>query len=415
MIRLVAGAIILLLALPAHADTHAVTIRNGTSETIRGVALAPPGSAAPGQNRLVSQLPPGSEGRFTYSTGCPADLRITFESGRTEDHRGIDVCSDPRVIAGQEGVAGPAGAPVAPGTPAKPGKPGTTVASSVPLKPPPVVPPWDWEKHHQTLRRHGLTVLPTLFVSHGAPDLVLRDTPARHFLAGLAARFPRPRAILAVSAHWETNLPMLATAAHPSTIHDFGRFDDRLFAMRYPAPGDPALAARAAALLADAGITAGADPARGFDHGVWVPLMLMFPGADIPVVPLSIQHTGPADHLAIGQALGALRNEGVLILASGSFTHDLGRFRGQPIEAAAPEDVNAFGDWFDTALIENRTEDLLAYRSRAPFSEENHPTEEHLLPLFVALGAAGPAAPAAKHLHQSTTFGVLRMDAYAFG
>ena len=255
---------------------------------------------------------------------------------------------------------------------------------------------------------------PTLFVSHGAPNLLLQEVPARHFLESLGRTQPRPRAIVAISAHWESAHVAVGAASKPETIHDFGRFDDRLFAMRYPAPGDPALADRIQDLVNDAGLAGTTDPERGLDHGVWVPLMLMYPDADIPVVPVSVQPAlGPAHHLQLGRALSALRNEDVLVLASGSFTHDLGRFRGRALEEAAPEDVDAFAAWFDTALTEGHTTDLLGYRTRAPHAVENHPTEEHLLPLYVALGAAGPGARA-ERLHSSTTHGVLRMDAYAF-
>jgi 4,5-DOPA dioxygenase extradiol len=257
-------------------------------------------------------------------------------------------------------------------------------------------------------------MLPTLFVSHGAPNLALQDVPARNFLEGLGASLPRPRAVACVTAHWETPKSMVGAASHPKTIHDFGRFDDRLFQMHYPAPGDPALAEKISDLLCAAGLASGTDDARGLDHGVWIPLLLMYPDASIPVVPLSVQpDLGPAHHLQVGRALASLRSEGVLVLASGSFTHDLHRFRGQPVDAASPEDVDTFADWFGTALVEGRTTDLLSYRTRAPRAKENHPTDEHLLPLFVALGAAGANARA-ERLHSSSTYGILRMDAFAF-
>ena len=263
-------------------------------------------------------------------------------------------------------------------------------------------------------------MLPSLFVSHGAPTLALQDVPARHFLEGLASTMERPRAIVVATAHWETTPTAVGAAAHPATVHDFGRFDDRLFAMRYPAPGDPALAERVTDLLCEAGLGSRVDAARGLDHGVWVPLTLMYPGADIPVVPISVQPAcGPAHHLQVGRALAPLRAEGVLVMGSGSFTHDLARFRGRAPAGeeggdAPPEDVEAFAGWFDAALVEGRMTDLLGYRTRAPHAVENHPTEEHLLPLYVALGAAGPGATG-RHLHRSSTYGVLRMDAYAFG
>lgn len=256
--------------------------------------------------------------------------------------------------------------------------------------------------------------MPSVFVSHGAPNLILQEAPARRFLEQLGTTLPRPRAILAVSAHYETDLPTAGAASSPATIHDFGRFDDRLFQIRYPAPGDPALAKHATDLLAQAGLPSRIDPSHGLDHGVWIPLMLMYPQAEIPVIPFSVQpHLGPAHHLAVGRALAPLRHEGILILASGSYTHDLSRFRGRALDSATPADTAAFATWFDTALMQGRTTDLLAYRTQAPHAEENHPTEEHLLPLYVALGAAGPT-PRAKHLHESATYGVLRMDAYAF-
>lgn len=257
-------------------------------------------------------------------------------------------------------------------------------------------------------------MLRPLFISHGAPTLPLEDVAARHFLAGLAATMPRPRAILAVSAHWETSVPAVNTVERNATIHDFSGFPEALYRLSYPAPGNPALAEQVIDLLADAGLSARADPSRGLDHGAWVPLMLAWPDADIPVVQLSVQsHLGPGHHLEVGRAIAPLAADGVLIIASGSYTHDLSSWRGQA-GMAEPEWVTDFADWFDRALTEGRTCDLLAYRRLAPHARRNHPTEEHLLPLFVALGAAG-ANPAAERLHSSTTYGVLRMDAYAFG
>ena len=253
-----------------------------------------------------------------------------------------------------------------------------------------------------------------VFVSHGAPTLALRDAPARRFLTGLGAVIGRPRAIVAVTAHWETARATAGAAARPRTIHDFGRFDDALFDIAYNAPGDPALAERISDLLCAEGIPSAVDPMRGLDHGVWVPLRLMYPDADIPVVPLSVQPAhGPAHHLQVGRALAPLTRDGVLVLGTGSFTHDLARFRGQSQDAAVPDDVREFADWFDAALTEGRGCDTLTYRTRAPHAVEQHPTEEHLLPLFVALGAAGPGVRA-ERLHSSATFGVLRMDAYRF-
>jgi 4,5-DOPA dioxygenase extradiol len=199
-----------------------------------------------------------------------------------------------------------------------------------------------------------------------------------------------------------------------ATIHDFRGFPQALYAIRYPAPGSAALAAQVAGLLAEAGLPARIDHARGLDHGAWVPLSLIYPAHDIPVIELSVQtHLGAEHHLRLGRALAPLAAEGVLVIGSGSFTHDLRRFRGQPADAPEAPDVTAFAAWFDTALTEGRTADMLVYRRLAPYAVHEHPTEEHLLPLFVAMGAGGDGAKA-QRLHTSTNYGILRMDAYAF-
>ena len=256
---------------------------------------------------------------------------------------------------------------------------------------------------------------PSLFLSHGAPSLPLEDTPASVFLRGLGTALGRPDAVLVVSAHWETAAPTLNAVARNDTIHDFHGFPRALHEMRYPAPGSPELAAEAAALLRAAGLEAGSDRRRGLDHGAWVPLLLMYPGADIPVVQLSVQTAaGPAHHLAVGRALRPLRGRGVLVVGSGSYTHDLsGLRRPGPGAEAEPDWVAGFADWMDRALVERRVADLLDYRRLAPGAARNHPTEEHLLPLYAALGA-GSEGGTVERLHRSLAFGVLRMDAYAF-
>jgi 4,5-DOPA dioxygenase extradiol len=256
--------------------------------------------------------------------------------------------------------------------------------------------------------------LPSLFLSHGAPTLPLTDTPASAFLKQLGALIPRPKAILVVSAHWETEQPTVSAVAWNETIHDFYGFPRPLYDLRYPAPGSPELAERIAGLIRQTGLPCEIDRHRGLDHGAWVPLLLIYPSADIPVLQLSLQpHLGPAHHLRLGRALAALRDENVLIIGSGSFTHDLSEFRGQGLNDPAPAWVNGFADWFDAALTEHHEQELLDYRKLAPFARKNHPTEEHILPLFAALGAAGES-PKAKRLHASATYSVLRMDVYAF-
>lgn len=260
-----------------------------------------------------------------------------------------------------------------------------------------------------------MTTFPTIFVSHGSPMLALTDSPARRFLSTLGQSLPRPKAIAVVSAHWETRgAPAVSLASQPETIHDFGGFPQALFEMRYPAPGAPDIAERAATLLAEAGIPVGRSATRGLDHGAWVPLKLMYPDADVPVMQISIVHgASPAMHQQLGAALQKLREEGVLVLASGSLTHNLYEFRGQPVDAPAPSWVSGFEAWMRDKLVANDHQALLDYRKLAPMAEKNHPTEEHLLPLYVALGAAGPGAKA-ELLHTSFEHGVLAMDAYAF-
>jgi len=256
---------------------------------------------------------------------------------------------------------------------------------------------------------------PALFVSHGAPTLAVEDGAAHRFLAGLGERLGRPRAILMISAHFEAERPTLTGAEHPETIHDFGGFPRELYALRYPAPGSPALAGRVAGLLREADWPARVDAARGLDHGAWVPLMLMYPEAGVPVVQLSIDPArGAAYHHELGTLLRPLRDEGVLIIGSGGITHNLRLFFGAHHDDPVPHWVRAFADWARTAVESGRREDLIHYRDRAPHAEDNHPSEEHYFPLLAALGASAPGE-AGTRIHTSATYGVLMMDAYRFG
>ena len=219
--------------------------------------------------------------------------------------------------------------------------------------------------------------MPSLFLSHGAPTLPLTDTPARAFLKQLAGSLDRPKAILVVSAHWETAQPTVNAVDWNETIQDFYGFPRPLYEMRYPAPGAPQLAARFAERLTEAGLGCAIDRRRGLDHGAWVPLLLMYPQADIPVLQLSVQPAlRPAHHLRVGRTLASLRQDGVLIIGSGSFTHDLSEFRGHGPNDAAPDWVNRFADWFHAALTERRTDDLLKYRSAAPFATTEHKSDD---------------------------------------
>jgi len=257
--------------------------------------------------------------------------------------------------------------------------------------------------------------LPTLFISHGSPMLAIEDSPARRFLLDLGKTLPRPKAIIVASAHWES-LGGLAVslAPHPETIHDFDGFAAELYDIEYPAPGAPDAAARAADSLEQAGFDVKRSADRGLDHGAWVPLRLMYPDADIPTAQVSLRRGAlPAEHEHIGKALRKLREDGILIIGSGSLTHNLYAFRGASADAEVPGWVSEFDEWMHSRLQSNQREALLDYRAQAPFAVRNHPTEEHLLPLFVAMGAAGDT-PKAERLHGSYEYGVLAMDMYAF-
>ncbi len=256
----------------------------------------------------------------------------------------------------------------------------------------------------------------TLFVSHGAPNLILHNTEAKLFLESYGRTLGKPRAILMVTAHFEASRPTLTNGAHPGMIYDFGGFEPELRTVNYSAPGSPEVASEAFKLLDEAGFSpAFAD--RGFDHGTWVPLVLLRPEADIPVVQLSVEpDKGAAYHLKLGQALKPLAESGVLIIGSGAATHNLHEFfRGQyRPDSPAPDWVKSFGEWLDRKITAGDTEALVQYRMLAPNGAKNHPTEEHLLPLFVAMGAAGAGAHGTR-VHTSQEYGVLMMDAYSFG
>jgi 4,5-DOPA dioxygenase extradiol len=259
-----------------------------------------------------------------------------------------------------------------------------------------------------------MTRQPALFVSHGSPTLPLERGAAVEFFRGLGGALGRPEAILAVSAHWDTARPAVSAAAQPETIHDFYGFPPELYRLRYPAPGAPRLAARVAQLLEDAGLQPQVDPERGLDHGTWTPLFHMYPKADIPVTQLSIQsHLGPGHHVRVGEALRPLRHEGVLIVASGGATHNLRELSYQRGNPVPQQWVVEFNEWLARAVLSQNTGDLVGYREKAPHAVRNHPTDEHLIPLFVALGAGDPRG-ATRRLHSSIESGVISMDAYRF-
>jgi 4,5-DOPA dioxygenase extradiol len=252
----------------------------------------------------------------------------------------------------------------------------------------------------------------SIFISHGSPMHALQPGPAGEAWAALGKRLPRPRAILIASAHWETNLPMLTGSDKPQTVHDFYNFPEPLYRLRYPAPGAPDVAKRAQGLLKDAGFTAAIDGCRGLDHGAWSPLLYMYPDADIPVVQISIQpELGPQHHVAVGRSVRKLSEEGVLIIGSGHLTHNLRDWaRGQGAPAPYAREFQA---WVFDKLSNKDLESLVDYRSRNPNGVRAHPTDEHFLPLFFALGAASEKAKP-ERVYDAIDSGVLAMDAYVF-
>lgn len=256
-----------------------------------------------------------------------------------------------------------------------------------------------------------MSVLPSIFISHGAPTIALKESPVRTFWRTLLTGVGRPNAILCVSAHWETDTPSVSLAERPETIHDFYGFPDALYELAYPAPGAPDLARRVVSLLSPAGFPCVEEPERGLDHGAWIPLMEMLPDADIPVTQLSIQSKKDMGyHLELGRALAPLRQEGILVLASGGAVHNLGAFQmeGSHVPDWArrfdAEIARAVEEGDELALVHYRTED----------GAKAHPRDEHFLPLGVAFGAGGVGATG-KVLHRGFMDGAIGTAAYAFG
>ncbi|WP_447793289.1 DODA-type extradiol aromatic ring-opening family dioxygenase [Pseudomonas farris] len=255
-------------------------------------------------------------------------------------------------------------------------------------------------------------MFPSLYISHGSPMLALEPGASGPALTRLAATLPKPKAIVMVSAHWESSELLVSGNPQPETWHDFGGFPQALFEVQYPAPGNPQLAAEVVERLKAYGLPARIDSQRPFDHGVWVPLSLMYPQADIPVVQVSLPtRGGPALQTRVGHALASLREHGVLLIGSGSITHNLRELDWH----AGPESVEpwakAFRDWMIEKLEANDEAALHDYRQQAPNAVRNHPSDEHLLPLYFARAAGGEFNVA----HQGFTMGALGMDIYRFG
>lgn len=263
-----------------------------------------------------------------------------------------------------------------------------------------------------------MTKAPVLFISHGAPTFALEPGLLGPQLAALGLNLPAIKAVLVVSPHWQTGGVRVMTSAAPQTVHDFGGFPAPLYALQYPALGQPQLAAEAGRLLAQAGFPVAIDAQRGLDHGAWVPLMHMLPEARVPVFQVSMPLTlDTAGALHMGQVLAPLREQGVLILGSGSMTHNLYEIDRSGASQAAY--AIEFNNWVRHAVTANDIDSLVHYRQLAPHAERAHPTEEHFLPLLVALGAQGAKESGllepVQVIDGGMTYGVLSMESYAWG
>lgn len=253
--------------------------------------------------------------------------------------------------------------------------------------------------------------VPALFVSHGAPTFALEPGMAGAALSDLGRRLPSLAAVLVVSPHWITPGLRVTAGAQPATIHDFSGFPKALYELQYPAPGDPERAAEVVRLLCAAGLDATLDAQRGLDHGAWVPMRHLLPAASTSVLQLSMNDGLDAQGaLRLGEALRPLREHGVLVVGSGSLTHNLGEFRGPASEAPYVAD---FVRWIRQAVTARDLDALVDYRRRAPHAERAHPTEEHFLPLLVAVGAAS-ASDRVEVIEAGTLYGMLSMESYVF-
>ena len=255
--------------------------------------------------------------------------------------------------------------------------------------------------------------LPTLFVSHGAPTWAMEPGIAGALLRQVGETLPRPQAVLVVSPHWTTRDVTVSTVAQPRTIHDFGGFPEALYRLQYPAPGHPQLAGLAAAALSAGGLATSLDERRGLDHGAWVPLRYLYPDADVPVFQVSMPATlDAATAWRMGAALAPLAEQGVLIVGSGSLTHNLHEFRADAVSDAPY--AAQFVSWIREAIRRRDYEKLKGALAHAPHAARAHPTPEHFLPLLVAAGAADHAAPV-QVLEGGMTYGVISMESYLFG
>ncbi|MFT7053011.1 MAG: 4,5-DOPA dioxygenase extradiol [Psychromonas sp.] len=256
---------------------------------------------------------------------------------------------------------------------------------------------------------------PALFISHGAPMMALEQSTTAVFLQALATTLAAPKAIVIFSAHFDLPGEVVVTSATaPSTVHDFYGFPEKLYQMTYPAPGEPALANQIADLLADNGFSSRLDDHQGWDHGAWIPMKLIYPEANIPIVEVSINSQLSAEtHFQLGRALRSLRKQGILILGSGGISHNLHEIFSTRPDTQRVHKVEKFTAWVKEKLHNKEINSLLNYQNEAPYASFNHPTQEHFLPLISVLGAH-IQEQTISCIHQDSEYEILALDAYRF-
>lgn len=256
----------------------------------------------------------------------------------------------------------------------------------------------------------NLQTLPGLFISHGSPMLALNPEQVGPALYRLSLNLPKPQAIIVMSAHWESEALEVSTSVRAETWHDFRGFPAELYEMRYPAPGQPELAEEILHLLANAGFAAHANSTRPRDHGVWMPLLHMYPDADIPVIEISLPiHMSAEKIYKIGQTLAPLREQQILLIGSGSITHNLSELNWNGQAKAVPEWASTFRNDVVNKLSHQNYDAVLDWQT-IPYVKRNHPTLEHFVPLFFAMGTGHRFSI----VHSSFSMGALGMDIYRF-
>jgi 4,5-DOPA dioxygenase extradiol len=255
-------------------------------------------------------------------------------------------------------------------------------------------------------------MIPSYFFAHGAPSIVLEQNAYTSFLKEFAGNITKPKAIVIFSAHWEDTVQTISTADTYGTIYDFSGFQDELYQMTYPAKGERLLSDKIHSLFAKQGIQSGLDEVRGLDHGSWAVLKLIYPDVDIPVVALSVnRHLSNEEQYRIGRALSELREQDVLIIGSGGTVHNLRRLNWQA--ERADDWAESFDSWLQSKLEAWDMNALFNYRELAPYAQESVPTNEHFIPLLLAMGA-GDKNRQAKLLHRSYQYGNLSLSCWQF-